>query len=143
VTAIVSAATDVERVRSLGADDVLVVPRGEEPGGLSGFAVVVDAVGDEVPRWMYQAAQPGGTLVTLQVPPDEQLAAELGIHTVFFVVTADAARLTELDALLAEGRLTADVAQTFPLAQGRDAFVAAGVAGRRHGKILLLPHPEG
>jgi NADPH:quinone reductase-like Zn-dependent oxidoreductase len=139
VTAIVSSPDDVERLRSLGADEVVVVPRGEEPDDLSGFAAVVDAVGDQVPRWMYRAAQPDGTLVTLQLPPDEEVAAEYGIHTVFFVVSADAGRLAELDGLLAEGRLTADVAQTFPLAEGREAFVAAGVPGRRHGKILLLP----
>lgn len=139
VTATVSSPDDVERVRSLGAEEVVVVPRGDEPDDLIGFAVVLDAVGDQVPRWMYQAAQPEGTLVTLQLPPDEQVAAEHGIHTVFFVVSADAGRLAELDALLAEGRLTADVAQTFPLSAGPDAYVAAGVPGRRHGKILLLP----
>lgn len=139
VTATVSSPADVDRVRSLGADEVVVVPRGEEPEDLSGFTAVVDAVGDQVPRWLYRAARPDGTLVTLQLPPDEQLAAEYGIHTVFFVVSADAGRLAELDGLLAEGRLTADVAQTFPLAEGREAFVAAGVPGRRHGKILLLP----
>jgi NADPH:quinone reductase-like Zn-dependent oxidoreductase len=139
VTATVSSAGDVERVRSLGADDVTIVPRGSEPEDLRGFDVVVDAVGDEIPRWMYAAAAPQGTLVSLQFPPDDRLASEYGVTTVFFVVTADTGRLADLDDLLAHKRLEVDVAMVFPLERGREAFEAAGAPGRRHGKVLLLP----
>ncbi|MGN7799032.1 NADP-dependent oxidoreductase [Leifsonia sp. 22587] len=139
VTATMSSADDVERVRSLGADEVVVVPRGEEPEGLSGFDVVVDAVGDRIPRWMYAAAAPQGTLVSLQFPPDEQLASDYGVDTVFFVVSANTERLAELDDLLSQHRLAVDVAMQFPLERGREAFEAAGTPGRRHGKVLLVP----
>ncbi|MGH1547994.1 NADP-dependent oxidoreductase [Leifsonia poae] len=138
VTATVSSADDVERVRSLGADEVVVVPRGSDPEDLRGFDVVVDAVGDRIPRWMYAAAAPHGTLISLQFPPDDELASEYGVSTVFFVVSADARRLAELDDLLANRRLTAEVASLFPLERGREAFETAGTPGRRHGKVLLL-----
>ncbi|ANF32995.1 hypothetical protein A0130_16205 [Leifsonia xyli] len=139
VTATVSSADDVERVRSLGADEVIIVPRGQDPEDVRGFDVVVDAVGDRIPRWMYAAAAPHGTLVSLQFPPDDQLATEYGVGTVFFVVSADAQRLAELDDLLSHHKLTAEVASLFPLERGREAFEAAGTPGRRHGKVLLLP----
>ena len=139
VTATVSSAGDVERVRSLGADEVVVVPRGEDPEELRGFDVVVDAVGDQIPRWMYAAAAPHGKLVSLQFPPDDELAAEYGVGTVFFVVSANTQRLAELDDLLSQQRLTAEVASLFPLEDGREAFEVAGSAGRRHGKVLLVP----
>lgn len=139
ITATVSSAGDVERVRSLGADEVIVVPRGQDPEDVRRFDVVVDAVGDQIPRWMYAAAAPHGTLVSLQFPPDDQLAAEYGVSTVFFVVSADTHRLAELDDLLSHHELAAEVAAVFPLERGREAFEAAGSAGRRHGKVLLIP----
>ncbi|WP_431221404.1 NADP-dependent oxidoreductase [Leifsonia xyli] len=139
VTATVSSADDVERVTSLGADAVIVVPRDGHPEDLRGFDVVVDAVGDQIPRGMYAAASPHGTLISLQFPPDEQLASEYGVDTVFFVVSANAERLAELDGLLSQQRLTADVAMLFPLERGREAFEVAGSPGRRHGKVLLAP----
>ena len=48
------------RARSLGADHVVVSDAHLTPSGLEGFDVAVDAVGGDVPEWMYAAAGQGG-----------------------------------------------------------------------------------
>lgn len=139
VTVTVSSEAGRARAEALGADHVVVVPRGTVPAGLAGFHAAVDAVGDDVPAWLYEAVGTGGVLVTLQTPPDQELAARSGISAVFFVVTPDGGRLSDLDQLLASGRLTVAVSEVFPLAAGRAAYVAAKAPGRTPGKVLLVP----
>lgn len=143
VTVTVSAERDRERSLALGADHVIVIPRGATPDGLTGFDAVVDAVGDEGPTWMYEAVGAQGNLVLLQTPPNAELAAELGIKTVFFIVVANQERFNDLNRLLSDGQLTATVTATYPLADGQRAYLDAKQPGRTPGKLILLPSGAG
>jgi NADPH:quinone reductase-like Zn-dependent oxidoreductase len=96
------------------------------------YDVVIDTVGGAILDASYQVTRRGGRLVTLSAPPSAEKAAARGVHAMFFVVTTDTAELARLAALVDEGRLRPMVSQTFPLADGREAFASA-----------TRPHPPG
>jgi NADPH:quinone reductase-like Zn-dependent oxidoreductase len=100
------------------------------------FDVVVDTVGGAVLDASYALTRRGGRLVTLSAPPSKELAAARGLHATFFVVSPDTAALTRLAGLVDEGSLRTLVSQTFPLAEGRQAFESA-VRPRPPGKTVL------
>ncbi|HEX4254218.1 MAG TPA: NADP-dependent oxidoreductase [Streptosporangiaceae bacterium] len=128
---------DAELVESLGADRFVSVEAGA-PGPAAGeFDVVIDAVGGDVLDRSYALLRPGGRLVTLSAPPDQDRAARHQIQAMFFVVTPDAAGLARLAELAGPGRLRPVISQTFPLAEGRHAF-ESGRAHRPPGKTVLV-----
>ena len=55
----------------------------------------------------------------------------------FFVVEPDASELARLAELAGVGRVRTVISQTFPLAQGRQAFQSGGAA-RHPGKTVLV-----
>ena len=85
----------------------------------------------------YGLLREGGRLVTLGAPPDQELAGRYKVHAMFFVVEPDAGELARLAELAGTGRLRAVISQTFPLAQGRQAF-ESGAGARRPGKTVLV-----
>ena len=55
----------------------------------------------------------------------------------FFVVEPDASELARLAEMAGTGRLRAVISQTFPLAEGRQAFESGG-GTRRPGETVLI-----
>ena len=132
VTVTVSSTAAEPRARELGADHVVTdVPAGP-------FTVVIDAVGGDVPESMYAAASPGGTLLVLQEPPSQELAAKHGINAVFFVVGTRKDRLEELANLLAVGGVEVAIAQTFPLSEGKAAYESGPLPKPGPGKTVIV-----
>jgi NADPH:quinone reductase-like Zn-dependent oxidoreductase len=123
-----------EFVLGLGARAFLATDAEQRPGG---FDVVIDTVGGAALDASYAMTRRGGRLVTLAAPPDQEKAAELGVHATFFVVTPDAAELARLAALVDAGRLRPVLSQTFPLRDGRAAFESAS-RPRPPGKTVLI-----
>jgi NADPH:quinone reductase-like Zn-dependent oxidoreductase len=123
-------------VLGLGASEFLVTgtdgTADYAAAAADGFDVVIDTVGGAVLDASYDLVRPNGRLVTLVAPPSQERAAERWIDAMFFIVTPDAAELTELAELVDDGRLAPVVSQTFPLSEGRQAFESAG-----------QPHPPG
>lgn len=135
VTGTVRTVAAATRARQFGADEVLVADEAA-PTGLMPFDGAVNAAGADTPAWLYRAVRRGGRLVTLQEPPDQELAAEQGIEARFFIVKLRRRELEGLAALLAQGATEVAIAQTFPLSQGQLAY-----ASRDHsppGKTVLL-----
>jgi len=65
------------------------------------------------------------------------VAARYKIRATFFVVEPDAGELAGLAQLANTGILRAVISQTFPLAEGRNAF-ESGAGTRRPGKTVLV-----
>ena len=120
-------------IRSLGAHAFAAA--GTAPSGA--FDVIIDTVGGAALDAAYDLLAPGGRLVTLGSQPSRDKAAARGAHAMFFIVTPDAAELTQLAGLVDEGRLRAVVSQTFPVSDGRRAFESAREA-RPPGKTVLI-----
>jgi NADPH:quinone reductase-like Zn-dependent oxidoreductase len=123
-------------VRDLGADEFIDVTTQHFDKILQDIDVVVDTVGGDTLARSYGVMRPGGRLVTLGAPPDEQLAIEHGVRAIFFVVTPDRAELSHIASLVEDQTLQAVVSQTFPLADGRRAFESSG-SPRPPGKTVL------
>ncbi|MBT2566356.1 NADP-dependent oxidoreductase [Arthrobacter sp. ISL-85] len=124
VTATVRSASAVGRTKSLGADHVITTGHSLDIPRVSGFDVVVDAVGADVPEWMYAAPRPGGHLIVLQEPPNQELAAKYGVTATFFIVRTRRDRLQQLAARIANDEVEVAAGLMFPLASGRAAYEA-------------------
>lgn len=127
----------VDYVRQLGAHHVIDIRADGFPTSTGAFDVVIDTVGGDTLDRSYALLRPGGRLVTLQTPPDQNRAAELGITATFFIVTIDTAALTRVAAFADSGALRVTVAATFPLSEGRAAYASGAQSGRRPGKTVL------
>jgi len=128
---------DAGFVRDLGADRFISAEAGLLSPAAGGFDVVIDTVGGAVLDGSYGLLRRGGRLVTLGAPPDQELAARYKVHAMFFIVEPDATELATLAELADAGRLRAVISQTFPLAEGQQAF-HSGAGARHPGKTVLV-----
>jgi len=128
---------DAGFVRGLGAERFVSAEAGPSgrPGG--GFDVVIDTVGGAVLDGSYGLLRAGGRLVTLGGPPDPEQAHEHGVRALFFVVEPNPGELADLADAVDEEQLRPVVSQTFPLAEGRQAY-ESGARPRPPGKTVLL-----
>lgn len=122
-------------VRGFGAQRVIDV-RTNALDGL--FDVVIDTVGGPTLDRSFGLVRPGGRLITLSAPPPDGKGDEYGIAATFFIVTPNRSQLGELAALVDSGRLRVEIAQTFPLENGREAFESGRRPGRRPGKTVIV-----
>jgi NADPH:quinone reductase-like Zn-dependent oxidoreductase len=110
-----------------------------EAFGESGpYDIVIDTVGGETLDRSFAVLHRGGRLVTLSAPPPEGKADEYGVTATFFIVTPNRGQLDELAALVDGGRLRVEIAATFPLDRGREAFESGRRPGRRAGKTVIV-----
>lgn len=124
-------------VRDLGARDFISAPAKGTVEDAAGQDVVIDTVGGQVLTDSFALLRPGGRLITLSAPPDPELAARYDVHAMFFVVQPDQGELARLADLAEEGRLRPVLSQTFPLAEGRQAY-ASRTQHRPPGKTVLV-----
>ncbi|MGW5490983.1 NADP-dependent oxidoreductase [Streptomyces olivaceoviridis] len=103
---------------ALGVDTFIDLESGklEEAGEAD---LVFDVIGGDILDRSAALVRPGGTLVTIAMPPT--VRPKDG-RAVFFVVEPDRARLTDLAARLRDGRLKPVVGAVRPLAEAPSAF---------------------
>jgi NADPH:quinone reductase-like Zn-dependent oxidoreductase len=83
-------------------------------------------------------AKPGGVVVSAVVPPNQQLAAQYGVRSDFFIVDVNTGQLTEIAAMFERGQLTIPVGDVLPLTEARAAHeMMAGSRPHSRGKIVL------
>ena len=138
VTVTVSSAAAEDRARSLGADSVIVAATASDVSRLQPFDVAIDAVGGNVPDWMYGAVRPHGLLIVLQEPPNQELAAAYDVTAVFFVVSPRRDRLEELATLMADRHVEVAISQTFHLPDGRAAYLSGALPKPAPGKTVIV-----
>lgn len=137
VTATVRSDT-AELVRGFGARHVINTRRAEFDGPGTKYDVVIDTVGGQTLDRSFGVLRRGGRLVTLSAPPPAGIDTEFGVTATFFIVTANRDQLTELATLVDSGSLHIEIADTFPLARGREAFESGSRPGRRAGKTVVV-----
>src|SRR5262249_23397564 len=136
VTATVRSAAG-ELVRGFGAHRVIDV-RAEAFDDTGPYDVVIDTVGGATLDRSFAVLRRGGRLINLSAPAPPGRADEYGVTATFFIVTPDRDQLDELAALVDGGRLRVEIAETFPLEKGREAFESGRRPGRRAGKTVIL-----
>jgi NADPH:quinone reductase-like Zn-dependent oxidoreductase len=127
-----------ELVRGFGAGRVIDVRTEAFDVNGAAYDVVIDTVGGETLNRSFAVLRRGGRLVTLSAPPPAGRADECGITATFFIVTPNRGQLDELAALVDSGRLRVEIAETFPLDKGREAFESGRRPRRRPGKTVIL-----
>ncbi|KLO47202.1 alcohol dehydrogenase [Mycobacterium nebraskense] len=125
-----------ELVRGYGAVRVIDVRTQAFDDGV--YDVVIDTVGGETLDWSFPVLRRGGRLVTLSAPPPAGKADEYGVTATFFIVVPNRDQLVELAALVDSGRLRVEIAETFPLEKGREAFESGRRPSRRAGKTVIV-----
>ncbi|AFM15881.1 Zn-dependent oxidoreductase, NADPH:quinone reductase [Mycolicibacterium chubuense NBB4] len=103
----------------------------------SEYDVVIDTVGGETMERSFDVLRPGGRLVTLSAPPPAGKAEAFEVDAMFFIVVPDRDQLRHLATLVDQNRLHVQIAATFPLQEGREAFDSGRRPGRRAGKTVL------
>jgi NADPH:quinone reductase-like Zn-dependent oxidoreductase len=128
----------VELVRNLGARKVIDVRTDAVDDGQAAYDVVIDTVGGSTLQHLFGVLRGGGRLVTLPAPVPVGDADEYDFAAMFFVVTPDRDELAELATLVDSGRLHVEIASTFPLIRGREAFESGQRPDRRPGKTVIV-----
>ncbi|RKT88005.1 NADPH:quinone reductase [Saccharopolyspora antimicrobica] len=121
---------DRNRVLALGAGAFLDLQT-EDLADAGEVDVVFDVIGGEVLERSAALVRPGGTLVTIAMPPEVR---PVDGRAVFFVVEPDRARLADLAARLREGRLKPSIGAVRPLAEAPTAFAPGK---RTQGKTII------
>lgn len=150
---------DVEKVRALGADEVLDYTKETFAERLSGYDLVLDSLGGDNLDRSLSVLKPGGLAISVVGPPDPAFAAQvgqpllepvlwllsrkvrararaLGVRYTFFFMRASGAQLRSLASLYDAGVLRPTVDRTFSFDETLDAM-AYVEAGRARGKVVI------
>ena len=150
---------DEEKLRGLGANEVIDYTKADFAKLLSGYDVVLDTLGGDNLANSLTVLKPGGLAISVVGPPDsafaEQLgrpllklvmallsrkvraqARKLGVRYSFFFMRADGEQLKTLAALYDAGALRPVLDRTFPFDQTLDAM-AYVEQGRAKGKVVV------
>ncbi|MFD5571429.1 NADP-dependent oxidoreductase [Streptomyces cadmiisoli] len=127
-------------LREIGVDEAIDYRTTDFSEAVRDVDVVLDTVGGETSVRSLRVLRPGGLVVSiLPVGSDEfyQEAERLGVRALRMLVDADRAGMNAIAALVAENKLRASVAATFPLGEAAKAH-ALGDTGRTTGKLVLV-----
>ncbi|KQZ69691.1 NADP-dependent oxidoreductase [Nocardioides sp. Root151] len=150
---------DVEKVRSLGADEIIDYTSQDFAELLSDYDVVLDSLGGVNLEKSLTVLKPGGLAISVVGPPDPTFAKQLGqpllapvmkvlsrkirkqakkldVRYSFLFMKASGAQLKTLAALYDNGTLRPVLDRTFPFAQTVDAM-AHVEQGKANGKIVV------
>lgn len=150
---------DSEKVRNLGADEVIDYTKAAFAELLSDYDFVLDSLGGENLAKSLAILKPGGLAISVVGPPDTSFAAQLGrpllrplmallsfkvrsrakrlgVHYSFFFMRADGSQLKTLAALYDTGALVPVVDRTFPFEQTPEALDYVE-QGRAKGKVVV------
>src|SRR6185503_1932181 len=150
---------DEEKVRDLGANEVIDYTKADFSRLLSGYDVVLDSLGGDNLMMSLTVLKPGGLAISVAGPPDAAFAKQigrpllkplmalisrkvrarakkLGVRYSFFFMWADGVRLKSLAALYDAGALRPVLDRTFPFDETLDAM-AYVEQGRAKGKVVV------
>lgn len=152
---------DLDKVRELGADEVIDYTTQDFADVLSGYDVVLDSLGGANLEKSLTVLKPGGHAISVVGPPDPAFARQvgqpllapvmavlgrkvrkqakrLGVRYSFFFMRASGAQLKALAALYDDGTLRPVVDRTFTFEETLEAM-AYVEQGKANGKIVITP----
>jgi NADPH:quinone reductase-like Zn-dependent oxidoreductase len=150
---------DAEKVRGLGADEVIDYTKTNFAESLSGYDVVLDSIGGDHLTNSMAVLKPGGLVISVVGPPDSAFAVQvgqpllkpvmallslkvrararkLGVRYSFFFMRANGAQLKTLASLYDARILRPVLDRTFSFDETLDA-IAYVEQGRANGKIVV------
>lgn len=154
-----AATKDIEKVRELGAEEVVDYTSTDFTEVLSAYDVVLDSLGTASLEKSLTVLKPGGLAISVVGPPDPHFATQigqpllkpvmallsrkirarakkLGVRYSFLFMEANGTQLKTLAALYDDGILQPVLDRTFPFADTIDAM-AYVEQGKANGKIVV------
>ncbi|SFU58934.1 NADP-dependent oxidoreductase [Alicyclobacillus macrosporangiidus] len=135
VTTTVSA-RNAPLAQELGADRVIDYTAEDFTKDGRVYDIVFDTVGADVQEKSLDVVKPGGLLISIVSPPQQEACEARGIRGAWFFLEPDGEKLAKIGRLIEEGRVKPVVGAVFPLAE---AAKAHELSEHRHlqGKIVL------
>lgn len=127
---------DLEFVKGLGADEVIDYTSQDFAELIKDFDAAFDTVGGETNTKSYTVLKPGGSLVSMLVPPNEELVKQYQIKYTQQNSQATIERLRAVAAMVSTGKLKINVDKVFPLDQAGEAL-AYLKTGHPKGKVVV------
>jgi len=127
----------LELAKSLGADEVIDYKHQDVSTLFNDVDLVADTAGGEAQAKLFKVLKPGGTLLSIVVPPSQELAAQYKVSAGFVASNISAQTLEKGIELVNAGKFQPVVAKTFKLedaAEAQDFLTAGGI----NGKVILL-----
>lgn len=132
----IGSARNRDFVLDLGADEYVDYTQQDVSEAISGADLAFDTVGGDTTQALLNTLRDGGVLVTIANSPPEQDAAVRRIRAELLVMSPNAEQLARVAQLLADHAVRVEIAQTFPLAEIREAHTLSE-SGHTRGKIVL------
>ena len=98
--------------------------------------VVFDTIGGDTLERSWQVLKPGGFLVSIAEMPSAEKAQAENVKSSIVIVQPNAAQLSEIAALVDQGKVQIHLEKVFPLQQAKEAHLRSQT-GRVTGKIVL------
>ena len=131
----------VALAKSLGADEVIDYKLQDVSDIAKEVDLVADTAGGESQIKLFQVLKPGGKLLSIAMPPSQELAEQYHVKASFVVSDISAKTLQNGIDLIKAGKFKTIVSKTFKL---EDAAIAQDflTAGGVNGKVVLLADQE-
>lgn len=129
-------AKDVDYVKELGADEVIDYASQDFTKLISDYDAVFDNVGGETNESSYQVLKSGGTLVSMNDGPNEELVTKYGINYIQQSSTPTVERLTKLAELVDANKVKVNIDKVFTLDETPEALEYLKT-GHPRGKVVL------
>lgn len=128
--------SNVDFVRSLGAETVIDYKKTQVEQAVHDVDLVFDTVGGNTLKSSVQAVKRGGTLVSIAGQPPAEVVQERNIQVKSFSAQVSSELLQKFAQLIQEGQVKVVIQKTFPLSETRQAHELSE-SGHGRGRIVL------
>lgn len=128
--------SNIDMVKSLGADEVIDYKKEDFSESLSDIDVVLDTLGGVVQEKSWKVLKKGGILVSITSNPSAEMADKYGVKKGFVFIGPNVPVLNELTTLIDSGKIKAIIDCVFGLDQIKQAQNYSQ-SGRAKGKIAI------
>ena len=133
---VTASATDADRLKLMGADEVIDYKTQDFTQLVKDVDVVADLVGGETQNKSFVVLKTGGKLLSIVMPPSAELAEKYNVSGEFIMATPSYKKLAYCEQWILEGKIKAQVAQTMKLEQAAAAQDLVSKGGVK-GKVVL------
>ncbi|OZM56904.1 NADPH:quinone reductase [Lottiidibacillus patelloidae] len=109
--------SNIEFLKSLGADEVINYKEEDFSEVLNEFDLVLDSMGGEIQSKSYKVLKENGKLVSIVQPPSEEEAASFNAQAGFVWLEPNGEQLQKLADLYVEGKVKPVIGKTFELSE--------------------------
>lgn len=129
---------NIDYLKSLGADEVINYEEEDFSQVLKDYDIVFDTLGGDIQEKSYKVLKPGGVLVSITTPPNEEKAKEKDIKAGHVWLNPNGEQLEELAKMIEAGELVPQVGEVFEFsAEGLQEAHALSETHHAKGKIVI------